>query len=407
MLYMLTVAESGERKTAADALAGVEVHERRKLLQTKYKRDVREHEAALEAHKMRARKAKEAAEDADGLARTLGGLEELRPPRKPFYVVSEPTPEGLFLSLKDGQFSQALATDEGGQFLGGHAMTDEAELRTITLLSKLWDGSPIDRVRATDREHVTLFGRRLAVHLMAQPEIAARMLGKSLYKAQGMLARFLICAPASRIGTRAHDGGAADPRDDERLRRYWQAIRQLLELPPSEDHDVGGLDPPCLALSPEARALLVEAYNSVEAAQQDNGELVTIREFASKAAEHACRIAAVLTLMGEADAIAVDVDTMRAAWGSTQFYINEQVRLAGAAAVSLEIGHAVKLQEWLKRTRRKKVTARNVMQLGPYAIREAPAAKAALQTLLEHGWLATDDGSRYMVTAAALEEWGA
>ena len=71
---MLTVAESGERKTAADALAGVEVHERRKLLQTKYKRDVRVHEAALEAHKMRARKAKEAAEDADGLARTLGGL---------------------------------------------------------------------------------------------------------------------------------------------------------------------------------------------------------------------------------------------------------------------------------------------------------------------------------------------
>jgi hypothetical protein len=111
--------------------------------------------------------------------------------------------------------------------------------------------------------------------------------------------------------------------------------------------------------------------------------------------------------MGEADAIAVDVDTMRAALGLTQFYINEQVRLAGAAAVSLEIGHAVKLQEWLKRTRRKEVTARNVMQLGPYAIREAPAAKAALRTLVEHGWLVTDDGSRYMVPAAVLQEWRA
>jgi hypothetical protein len=404
-LYMLTVAESGERKTAADTLAGVAVHDRRMMLQVTYKAALREHEAATEAHKMRVRKAKEAAEDADELARTLVGIEEQPPPRKPWYVVSEPTPEGLFLSLKDGQLSQALATDEGGQFLGGHAMTDEAELRTITLLSKLWDGSPVDRVRATDKEHVTLFGRRLAVHLMAQPEIAARMLGKSLYKAQGMLARFLICAPASRIGSRAHDGSAADPRDDPRLRRYWQAIRQLLERQPSENPELGGLDPPCLALSPEARALLVEAYNSIETAQQDNGELASIREFASKAAEHACRIAAVLTLMTQADAIAVDLETMRAAVELVQFYLREHVRLAGAAAVSLEIGNAVKLQEWLKRTGRKDVTARNVMQLGPYAIREAPVAKAALRALLEHGWLVTEDGSRYTVAAAALDEW--
>jgi Protein of unknown function (DUF3987) len=405
-LYMLTVAESGERKTAADMLAGVAVHDRRMTLQVTYKAALREHEAAAEAHKMRVRQAKDAAEDADALARTLVDIQEQPPPRKPWYVVSEPTPEGLFLSLKDGQLSQALATDEGGQFLGGHAMTDEAEIRTITLLSKLWDGSPVDRVRATDKEHVTLFGRRLAVHLMAQPEIAARMLGKSLYKAQGMLARFLICSPASRIGSRVHDGGAADPRDDVRLRGYWLAIRQLLERQPSENSELGGLDPPCLALSPEARSLLVESYNSIEAAQQDNCPLATVREFASKAAEHACRIAAVLTLMAKADAIAVDVDTMRAALGLTQFYINEQVRLAGAAAVSLEIGNAVKLQEWLKRTGHRHVTARTVMQKGPYAIREAPAAKAALRTLLEHGWLVTADGSSYLVPSSVLTEWG-
>jgi hypothetical protein len=289
-LYMLTVAESGERKTAADVLAGVAVHDRRVTLQVTYKAALREHEAAAEAHKMRVRRAKEDAKDADALARTLVGILEQPPPRKPWFVVSEPTPEGLFLSLKDGQLSQALATDEGGQFLGGHAMTDEAELRTITLLSKLWDGSPIDRVRATDTEHVTLFGRRLAVHLMAQPEIAARMLGKSLYKAQGLLARFLLCQPSSLIGSRVHDGSAADPREDARLRVYWRAVRELLERQSSENPDLGGLDPPCLALAPEARTLLVEAYNSIEAAQQDNGQLVTVREFASKAAEHACRL---------------------------------------------------------------------------------------------------------------------
>lgn len=406
-IYMLTVAESGERKTAADTLAGLAVHERRSMLQVTYKAALHEWEAAREGHKMKVRQAKEDAENADDLARTLVQLQESPPPRKPWFVVSEPTPEGLFLSLKDGQLSQALATDEGGQFVGGHAMSDESELRTITLLSKLWDGSPVDRVRATDKEHVTLFGRRLAVHLMAQPEVATRMLGKSLYKSQGMLARFLICQPASRIGSRVHDGGAAEPRDDPRLRRYWHALRQLLERQPTEDHDVGGLDPPCLALAPEARALLVDAYNGIEAAQQDSGELVTVREFASKAAEHACRLAAVLALTDKADAISIDISTMRAALELTQFYIQEQARLAGAAGVSVEIGNAVRLQEWLKRTKRAEVNARDVMRLGPYAIREAPTAKAALRTLLEHGWLVTEDGSRYTVPAAVLDEWRA
>jgi len=406
-LYMMAVAESGERKSAADRLAGSAVHERKLMLAVTYKAALREWEAAREGHKMRVRQAKENAESADDLARTLIELQESPPPRKPWFVVSEPTPEGLFLSLKDGQLSQALATDEGGQFVGGHAMSEEAELRTITLLSKLWDGSPVDRVRATDKEHVTLFGRRLAVHLMAQPEVATRMLGKSLYKSQGMLARFLICQPASRIGSRVNDGSAKEPRDDPRLRRYWHALRQLLERLPTEDHDVGGLDPPCLALSPEARVLLVESYNSIETAQQDTGELVTVREFASKAAEHACRLAAVLTLMEKPDAIAVDLTTMRWALELTQFYIQEHVRLAGAAGVSIEIGNAVMVEEWLRRTKRTEVTAREIMRLGPYAILEAPAAKGALRTLLEHGRLCTEDGSGFTVPAALLDEWRA
>ena len=179
--------------------------------------------------------------------------------------------------------------------------------------------------------------------LMAQPEIAARMLGKSLYKAQGMLARFLICAPASRIGTRAHDGGAADPRDDERLRRYWQAIRQLLELPPSEDHDVGGLDPPCLALSPEARALLVEAYNSVEAAQQDNGELVTIRRARLKGCRARLQDCRRADLNGGGSTPSPWTSTRcGAAWGSRSSTSTSRCVSQGLPRF-LKIGHAVKL----------------------------------------------------------------
>jgi hypothetical protein len=402
-LFMLTIAESGERKTASDSLASTPVNERRAMLQTLYKAALREYEAACEGHKMRVRQAKEGAEDPDSLAATLKEIQEEPPPRKPFFVVSEPTAEGLVMSLRDGQLSQALSSDEGGQFLGGYAMSEESELRTITLLSRLWDGSPIDRVRATDKEHTTLFGRRLAVHLMAQPEVANRMLGKSLYRSQGMLARFLICAPTSRIGTRVHGGGNADPANDPRLRKYWHAVRQLLERQPNEDREVGGLDPPCMALSPEARSLLIAAHNDIETAMGDEGELSGAREFASKAAEHACRIAGVLTLIGDPSAVTVSADTMRASLELVQAYLREHIRLAGAASISVEVGNGVKLLEWIKRKRVHDLTARKVMQLGPYAIREAPIAKAALRLLHDHGWLITEDGSHYAVPAHVID----
>ena len=406
-LFMLTIAESGERKTASDTLASTPIREHRMRLQTTYKSDLQNYEAAHEGHRMRVKQAKEGASDADDLVRLLKELREAPPPRKPFFIVSEPTAEGLVLSLRDGQLSQALMTDEGGQFLGGHAMGEESELRTITLLSRLWDGSPIDRVRATDKEHTTLFGRRLAVHLMAQPEVANRMLGKSLYRSQGMLARFLICSPTSRIGSRIHDGKATDPQGDGRLRKYWHAVQQLLARQAHEDPELGGLDPPCLALSPEARTLLVAAHNDIEGAMKEDCDLAVVREFASKAAEHACRLAGVLTLLADPDAIAVTEETMHAALELAQAYIREHVRLAGSANVSREISHAVKLLEWIKRNKRHEITARKVMQLGPYAIREAPGAKAALRTLVEHGWLVNDGGSIYTVPSHVAADWEA
>ena len=41
------------------------------------------------------------------------------------------------------------------------------------------------------------------------------------------------------------------------------------------------------------------------------------------------------------------------------------------------------------------------MQLGPSGVRNAVAATAALLTLVELGWLTTEDGSRYQVTPVA------
>jgi hypothetical protein len=404
-LFVLTIAGSGDRKTAADKVALTPVDEHVRKMHASYEAELAEWERAKEASKLDRANARKAAGSGDEYAEALREIAAEPKPRKPWIVCSEPTAEGLVKSLADGQYAQGIFTDEGGQFIGGHALSEEAELRTIAMLSRLWQGDRIDRVRATDSEHVVLYGRRLSMHLLVQPDVATRMLGKTLYRSQGFLARWLMAWPDSLAGTRLHDPTRPQPDDDPRIRRFWHALGELLAAPANEDREVGGLDPPCLALTPEARSLLVEAYDEIERAQARDGALEGVREWASKAAEHACRIAGVLTLTSDPMAHAVPAETMGGALALTQFYLSEYVRLVGSADVPENIRHAQELLTWLRQKKRATVTARDVMRLGPgRAIRHGDAAKAALRTLAEHGWLTTEDGKVYVVNQAALAE---
>ena len=407
-LFILTIAGSGDRKTSADAVALEPIRQHERAMHKEYTAQMREWNLQQEAQKLDLKKARGESEDGAAYREKLAAVETDPPPRKPWLVCSEPTAEGLVRSLADGQHAQGIFTDEGGQFIGGHGMSEESELRTIAMLSRLWQGDRIDRVRATDREHLTLYGRRLSMHLLVQPDVGARMLGKPLYRGQGFLARWMIAAPESLAGTRMHNPDRPAPEDDPRITRYWSALAALLGRTANENREVGGLDPPCLALTPETRTLLAGAYDEMELAQRKDGELDGIREWASKAAEHACRIAGVLALVSDREAHCVDADAMAGALALVQHYMGEYDRLLGTADLPENIRRAVALLEWLRAKRLRTVTARQVTQYGPgRAIRHAAAAKEALRTLAEHGWAATQDSRTYTIHPATFAEGGA
>jgi len=399
-LYILTVAGSGDRKSAADevAVAPVQAHVRRMM--TTYKTLLAEYERATAAKSLARSRARKDAKSPDDYETALEEITEEPKPMKPWLVCSEPTAEGLMRSLAEGQFAQGIYSDEGGQFLGGHALSEEAQLRTVAMLSRAWQGAPLDRVRATDDEHVILYGRRLSMHLLVQPDVATRLLGHPLYRSQGFLSRWLIAAPESLAGTRRHDPSQPQAQDDSRIRRYWHAIGELLARAPVEDHEVGGLNPPCIALSPEARSVLVAAYDELEEAQKVGAPLESVREWASKAAEHACRLAGVLALAADPSAIAVTPETMRDALVITEHHLGEYQRLVGIIGVSEEIARAQLLLEWIHKKALAWVTPRQVMQYGPGSIRSADAARAALRTLVSHHWCSTQDDRIYVVNVA-------
>jgi hypothetical protein len=189
--YFLTVAASGERKSAADAEALQAI--RRHESNLRDKRDA-ELQASIN-EKVAWEKARDAATKKGKGDRTAirAALDEVGPPPlpllEPIVTVPEPTFEGLCRLFGVGQPSLGLFATEGGQFIGGHGMTDEAKLRTATGLSSIWDGEPIRRVRAGEGAAIVP-GRRLAVHLMVQPEVSLLLLNDHLLSGQGLLSRF-------------------------------------------------------------------------------------------------------------------------------------------------------------------------------------------------------------------------
>jgi hypothetical protein len=130
-LYCLTIAGSGERKSSCDALliAALRRFEQEQYgdYRKKLNRWMNEHalwkgtrdHILAEARKSKGEKRTAAEADLEALG------EEPPAPPSPERTVTEPTYEGLTRKFAEGQPSLGIFSDEGGQFLGGHAMNSD------------------------------------------------------------------------------------------------------------------------------------------------------------------------------------------------------------------------------------------------------------------------------------------
>ena len=184
--YFVSVAETGERKSACDTEATWPIRRRETALREAYDIELPSYLNAKAAFE-KARKSAEGKGKGDA-AKIKVALDTLGPapvpPLIPMLTCPEPTFEGLCKLFAIGQPSLGLFATEGGQFIGGHGMKDDAKLRNAAGLSDLWDGTAIRRVRALDGASV-LPGRQLAWHVMAQPAVADILFRDALLLDQG------------------------------------------------------------------------------------------------------------------------------------------------------------------------------------------------------------------------------
>lgn len=337
-LFVVTIAGSGERKSAVDGwfsrpLRGWERDRRSELADadSRYRAAVdrwtAEHDGIAAALKAAARKGSDTT--ALGLRLEAHELRRPVPVRLPrlFYVDS--STEKLVAHMADahGWPSAASWSAEAGTIVGGYAFGEDSRLRSATTLNALWSGEPlyVDRI---GRGSVRAEGRRLTLNWAMQPGVFAefRGRGRGIVRATGLFARCLIAEPPSRLGVRPYRSAPASmPGFD----RFAGNLTELLSHPLPLD-EAGALVPPVVRFSPAARSAWIIVHDMIEAALGRGGELHAVADWAAKASEHVARLAVLFEMIERAGVPSeVSEHSIAGAAALVLWYAREVVRIIG------------------------------------------------------------------------------
>lgn len=349
-LFFLSIAKTGERKSAADKVAmGV----------------INEIEARIERN-------------TDSEARPM--------------LFSDLTIEGLDTEFDRGARSLALVNDDGGQVTSARQASDDGKTKFLTGISKAWDATPRKVLRKRSGR-TWVIGKRLTTHLMLQPILATDLLNDNVWTQQGALPRFLVAWPASRIGTRRLTDWTTEGK------RAYQAFQDRMATllgadHPTHEHDHSALSPPSLPLRDEARQRWINFYDEIESQIGDNGPLCNVQGFGAKLPEHAGRLAGVFAVVEQGPLTAITEDQMDRAIRVAWFYLGEILRANAAAQGEALKTRASKLDDWLAERDNTDVCLSELMQRGPGSLRKKEILEPLIQILVERGRLVPREGGK-------------
>lgn len=409
-LYVMAVAESGERKTACDSHFLTPIRdwtaEQAKAWEPELKRYQAKHgawQATCDGIKARIR------ELSKGGKPTVAAEQELvdaeaecpLPLRVPRLLYGDTTPEALGVNLAKGWPCGGIMSSEAGVVFGGHGMGSESVMRQLSLLNSLWDGASIPVDRKTAGSFALRGHERLTMGLAAQHETVRQFMEgtKGLARGNGFAARFLIAAPKSTQGYRpfryAESWAARDA--------FTGRLRAMLAALPTPDDD-GRLSLPMLELEPDAAAIWQAFYNEVEAQLRPSGELATVRDVASKAPDNVARVAAQFHLYAHGASGRVSGETMRSACVIVTWHLFQARAFLNDVAEPRERANARRVEAWLWDCCRREsvdvVERRRLQNAGP--IRNGTTLDAALAELEALGRVRQENpGKRRLVRVRA------
>lgn len=381
-LMLLTVANSGERKSTAENVFLRGVRRFQDEMDVIYQKELSDWSARQSIWEIRRKAILKKTllldnKEGDEACKQFMDHEACVPvkPRRCKFLYEDATSEALFLGLHQNIPTAGLISSEGGGVLAGKAFND------LSKQNALWSGDVItvDRVSSESYE----VRARLTVSLMVQENSFFCYMEKhgERSRGSGLWARFLVCNPRSTQGTRLIAGGDAlwhcCERFSERIREILMKNVEFMNEPAGQKLVV--------RFSQEAAQRWINIFNAIESEIKPGGRYFGMGDHASKLADNIARVAALFHFF-EKSGGDIGLETLEAAVDVCFWYSDEFLRMF--VSLPQEEVDAHELDAWLqvKRESGERVVAKNsILQKGPNQLRKVKRLDPAIDVLLAQG----------------------
>ncbi|MBA5605387.1 DUF3987 domain-containing protein [Duganella sp. FT3S] len=383
-LYLLTIAESGERKSTVDKIFRKPITEFERKRTAIFSSQIIHYEAMLSAWNVEKKailssikKCTIKGESCDQLKEQLIEHNLLAPERPKSWkmIYTDATPEAIKRGLFESNGSAGIISDEAGDILFGRALTD------LSAINSLWSGDAyqVDRVGSSS---YSVSDPRLTLSLMIQPNPLRNYLGKSdtIARSIGFLARFLVAFPQSTQGERFIEDRT----------HSWTCVSEFHDrLESILEQSVSNECPQTLRFCHAAKERWIEVQNEVELDLGKGRFLSDIKDFASKLSENIARLAAIFHTFEEKSG-PISLETLNQAVEIGVWYAFEFKRLFSDEGRNfLNDDHSTKLENWLFdlsiKTSSLHIQKNYIRQYAPYSLRNKRILDSALNDLVQDG----------------------
>lgn len=307
-LNLLTVAPSGEGKTAISTLALkpiVDMEEQRhrdyESRRKDYDSDQFLHDEKTRELKTKVRKKIKAGQSTEDVKKEIDALVRSAPiaPRRPKILQETATPEALISGLSENIPYAGVISSEGSNILHSRAFNKQGFQNSI------WSGDSV-HVATKEGGNKILKDARLTTHVMSQPGVIKQFFEKkgADMRASGMLARFLVFFPESTQGFRqrweAQPCGSA-------YQTFYDQVYSFIQVM-LDQFDKGITEKVSVRFSDDAAEYWKRIANEVETNLAPGGRFECAPDHGSRIAENIARVAAILSYFEErSEEISIDM----------------------------------------------------------------------------------------------------
>jgi hypothetical protein len=300
----------------------------------------------------------------------------------PRLLLDDATPEATVRVLAEQGGVVAVVSEEAGslfEMLAGRYSQNAAPNLDAHL--KAYDGGTI-RVDRIGRPPLVVRNSALTILTTPQPAILDRIAAVPEFRGRGLIARICFVLPESRVGGRIYRNRPIDPRV---ANDYEDTIVRLAQLPIAPPEEV-----PLLHLTGAALDVWADFANELELGQADCGSLMGIRDWASKHAGRAARLAGIFHMIRHRGGTpwnhSISAEDVLAGWATAEWLKEHALVAFERMAASPESQLARRILAWIRRGQRAVFSVRDLFT--DLRLKEGPdALSPGLQELAHRGFV--------------------